>query len=303
MSLSVSWRGRRAISAVIREIGRDPRDRVRVIEGRQAGAFQAAAQFVGKVAEGDDIEQRLRRAALRLERAGDLLGEQRLIEERAGRQNLDHRVDVRVLEQDLQHLMVQALEMCGGEVDITGRMADIGGGRQDRLQRRGGFIGERRHLDAGQFGNLVDAHRSRPAHVGEYGDAVTLRHRLHRERAQRVVELRDATHAHQSELAECAFVDRLGAGDRTGVGERCGRAQFAAAAFQHHHRLDRGGFAGRLEKAARIGQTFEIDADDARRLVVLQEGEQLGHLNVGHVAHGDIFVQAHPAARPRSKQK
>jgi len=57
------------------------------------------------------------------------------------------------------------------------------------------------------------------------------------------------------------------------------------------------------KKAARVGQTFEIDADDARRLVVLQEGEQFGHLNVGHIAHGDIFVQAHPAARPRSKQK
>ena len=168
--------------------------------------------------------------------------------------------------------MVQALEMRGGEVDITGRMADIGGGRQDRLQRRVGFIGERRHRDAGQFGNLVDAHRSRPAHVGEHGDAVALRHRLHRERAQRVVELRDAAHAHQAELAEGAFVDRLGAGDRAGVGERRGRAQFAAAAFEHHHRLDRGDFAGRLEKAARIGQAFEIDADDARRRVVLQEG-------------------------------
>jgi len=53
------------MAPLIREIRRDPRDRIRVIEGRQAGGFQAATQFVGKVAEGDDIEQRLRRAALR----------------------------------------------------------------------------------------------------------------------------------------------------------------------------------------------------------------------------------------------
>ena len=240
---------------------------------------------------------------MRLERGRDLLGEHRLIEERAGRQNLDHRVDVGVPEQNAQHLIVQVLEMRGGEVDIAGWMADIGGGRQDRLQGRVGLVGERGHLEAGQFGNLVDAHRSRPAHMGEHGDAVALRHRLQRERAQRIVEFRDAAHAHQSELAEGAFVDRLGAGDRAGMGERRGRAQFAAAAFEHHHRLDRGGGARRLKKAARIGQTFEIDADDAGRLIVLQETEQLGHLNVGHVAHGDIFVQAHPAARARGKQK
>ena len=114
-------------------------------------------------------------------------------------------------------------------------------------------------------------------------------------RPHRVVKLRDAVGAHQPELPEGPVVDRIGAGDGSGMGERGRRPQFAAAAFQDHHRLRQGDFAGGFEKAARIGEAFQIDCDDPRGLVVLEEGEQLGHLHIGHVADGDVFVQAQAA--------
>ena len=42
-------------------------------------------------------------------------------------------------------------------------------------------------------------------------------------------------------------------------------------------------------------EAFQINSDDPRGVVVLEEPEQLGHLHIGHVADGDVFVQADAA--------
>ena len=64
-------------------------------------------------------------------------------------------------EQQPEGLIVELLVMRRRRVDVAARVADVGGGRQDAFQRRR-VGGERRHLDAGERGNPVDAHRPGP---------------------------------------------------------------------------------------------------------------------------------------------
>src|SRR5208282_4629697 len=118
-------------------------------------ALQSLPQFATKGAEYDGVEQRLLLATLRVVGGRDLLGEQRLIAERAGAEDLDHAVDVRIVEQKLESLVMEMFVAHRRHVDIAIRVADIGGRRQDFFQRRLRFAGERRHLDAGKSGKFV----------------------------------------------------------------------------------------------------------------------------------------------------
>ena len=117
------------------------------------------------------------------------------------------------------------------------------------------------------------------------------------ERLGRREQFVEIEHPQQAGAAERRVVDRIGAGERAGVGLRRLGALRMAAGLDHDHRLDPRGGARRRHELARIVDRLDVEQNRAGRAIEREEIEQVAEIDIDLVAERDHRRKTDPVRR------
>jgi len=97
-------------------------------------------------------------------------------------------------------------------------------------------------------------------------------------------QLVEVEHAQEPSAPECGIIDRIGAGERTGVSERRFGAERLPAGFDHEHGLCARRSARGRHELARVFDRFDIEQDCARGAIEREIVKQIAEIDVELVA-------------------
>ncbi len=103
----------------------------------------------------------------------------------------------------------------------------------------------------------------------------------------------DLVNAHDAFSAEGGLVDLVAAGHRTGVGEGHRGALRVASGLEDDDRLVAREPASRAHEPPRVADALHVDEDASRLLVLAEEVDQVGEVDVDHPAHRGEHREAH----------
>ncbi|HEU0116287.1 MAG TPA: hypothetical protein VFQ80_16480 [Thermomicrobiales bacterium] len=107
------------------------------------------------------------------------------------------------------------------------------------------------------------------------------------ERFRRGEQFVEIAHAQQPGAAKRGIVNRIGAGQRAGMGQRRFGALRMAAGFDHQHRLAARRRTRRRHELARVFDRLDVEQDSAGAAVEGEMIEQVGEVDVDAVAERD----------------
>ena len=100
-------------------------------------------------------------------------------------------------------------------------------------------------------------------------------------------QLVEVEHAQEPSAPECGIIDRIGAGQRTGVSERRFGAERLPAGFDHEHGLCARRSARGGHELARLLDRFDVEKNGASAAVEGKVVEEIGEIDVETVADRD----------------
>ncbi len=171
------------------------------------------------------------------------------------------------------------------------------GRRQHGVERRERVSGESRASVAAEIDQAVDCEHADAAAVGQDREALSRERLLPAERLGGREELVEIEHAQEPGAPEGGVVDRVGAGERAGMGRGRLRGLRVAARLDHDDglRARRGARGG--HELARIADRFDVEQDRAGRAVGGEVVEAIAEIDVDLVAEGDDGGEADTALR------
>ena len=134
------------------------------------------------------------------------------------------------------------------------------------------------------------------AAIGQYGKTRAGQARQARQRFGGGEQLVEIEHAQQAGAAKRGIVDRIGSGERAGVGHRGLGALRMPSRFDHQHRLGACRGARRRHEFARVLDRLDIEQDGARAAIQSEVIEQIGEVHVEAIADRDDGGKADAAA-------
>ncbi len=111
------------------------------------------------------------------------------------------------------------------------------------------------------------------------------------DRGEQLVQAIDPEHAGAPDRG---VVDRIGAGQRPGMGARGLGGGSAAAGLDHHHRLAPGGRARRRHELAGMADALDVEQDRPAAALGRQVVEQVADIDIGHAADREHVAEADP---------
>ena len=136
-------------------------------------------------------------------------------------------------------------------------------------------------------GEAVRGQPSEAAAVRDDGEPVAGERLDAPERLGRVEQFVDIGDAQQAGAAEGGVVDRVGAGQRTGMGGRSLGALRVAPGLDHHHRLGTRGRACGGHELARVPDRLDVEQDCAGFRILGEPVQQVAEIHVHRVAQRD----------------
>ncbi|MGY4553101.1 hypothetical protein ACVMDO_008530 [Bradyrhizobium sp. USDA 4513] len=204
-----------------------------------------------------------------------------------------HRIAVRIIEQCAERYHVAVGIGIARDVDRIG----IGPARRQHLVEP--FDGLRRQCrrNAAELGQPVGREDAEPAAIGQDRQSVAARNEAAAKQFGAIEQLTQVVDAQHAGATECGVVDRIGAGQRAGVGRG------GLGALRHPSRLDdddrlqprRG--ARRRHELARVLDGFEIDQDRAGVVVEREIIQEVGDVDIELVADRRDAGEAEPPLR------
>ena len=182
---------------------------------------------------------------------------------------------------------------------VGGRMASR---RIARFLRQGGEL-------AAEIDQAVDGENADTTAIGKNCQAVARKRLLPPKRLGRGEELVEIEHAQQSGPAEGRIIDRIGAGERAGMGRGGLRPLRMPSGLDHHHGLHARGGTGRRHEFLRVVDGLDVEQDRARAAVGGEEVETVAEIDVdlvaerndGRKAHMPLRCPFHEARRHRAR--
>ena len=146
-------------------------------------------------------------------------------------------------------------------------------------------------MQAGAF-DRVGGHDARTAGVGDDGDGIGCRKRLAGEGHGHVEEILHRSRSEHAGLLERGLVGPFRAGQGAGVAGNRPAAGLGRAGLDRDDRGVLADLAGDLDKAAAVGDAFEIGGDDLAVGVVAPHLQEVDLVQVGLVAQADEAAEA-----------
>src|SRR5665213_3522573 len=179
----------------------------------------------------------------------------------------DQRVDAVVLEPEPDRVLVRLRRLAAGDVDgVAGRPE-----RRDELLERFVQVGIELHEREPGVDDRVREQHARTTGAGDDDDVLALRRRQDRDGARELQHLVQPARANHAALAQHVVVDLVVAGQRTRMRARGTRAELGPAGLE----------------------LFHVHRDRLRRIVLLEERQQIVLVDVGLVAETDDRGDAH----------
>ena len=189
-----------------------------------------------------------------------------------------------------------------GIFDETFERGDIAGGigvagdvdriraRPDRRQRRIELLhgpGRNAGKSAAKIDEAVHGQNSDPSAIREDSQPLAQKWSHPPERLGGGKQFVEVEHSQQPGAAKRRFVDRIGTGERAGVGLRRLGALRMAPGLDHDDRLDPGCRARRRHELARIVDELHVQENRTGRPIEREEVEQVTEIDIDHVSKRD----------------
>ena len=233
-------------------------------------------------------EGRQDRLAAALVGFGDGLGRLGDLGHDLRRQHDDDRAHVRIVGHGVD---CQRVAVGHGVAQHVHRVGDAGGRRQARPELVLCFYRQRGQLQAGAL-HRVGGHDARPAGVGDDGHGIGGRQRLAGEGHGHVEQVLHRAGAQHAGLLERGLVGPLRAGQGAGVAGDRPAAGLGRAGLDRDDRGVLADLAGDLDKAAAVGDAFQIGGDDLAVGIVAPHLQEVDLVQVGLVAQADEATEA-----------
>ena len=160
----------------------------------------------------------------------------------------------------------------------------------DRLRRK---LGE----PAAEINQSVGRQHPGAAAVGQDREPVAARSLCHGERLHRIEQLLQPEHAQHTGAPEGGVVDRISAGQRSGVRSRGARALGMPTCLDHDHRLHTRCGPARRHELARAGNHLDVQQDRPGLGIAGEVVQHVAEVDIGHVAKRDQVREADAARR------
>ena len=187
-----------------------------------------------------------------------------------------HRVVFRIGEQCFQRFGVAVGVGIADQID---RVRSRPGGRQRGIEPLHGRRGNRRR-NAAEFDQPIDREHADAAAIGGDRQPLAARRGDAAERFGAIEQFAQVIDPQHAGAPECGVIDRILAGERTGVGGGGASALRHPPGLHHHHRFDARGGARRGHEFARVGDRLDIEQDCLGLIIEREVIEQVGDVDI-----------------------